>query len=64
MPLKRRRKKEVKEDPILMAFGRFQALWPMEGSKLGGPWKVPTLDIIVGYMVQFVNYLLITRHII
>ncbi len=54
----------MREDPNLMGFGRFQALWLMEGSKLGGPWKVPALDIIVGYMVQFVNYLLITRHII
>jgi hypothetical protein len=53
----------VREDPNLMAFGKFKALWPMEGSKLGGPWKVLALDIIVGYMVQFVNYLLITRHI-
>jgi hypothetical protein len=56
---KKRRRKKVKEDPNLVAngrfqcsmgFGRFQAWWPMEGSnvrwalegsKLGGQWKVP-----------------------
>jgi hypothetical protein len=28
--LKRRRRKEVKEDPNLVAIGRFQAWWPMK----------------------------------
>jgi hypothetical protein len=38
-PLKRKRRKEVKEDPNLVANGRFQCLWPFEGFKLGGLWK-------------------------
>jgi hypothetical protein len=29
-PLKRRKKKEVKEDPNLMAYGRFQCLMALE----------------------------------
>jgi hypothetical protein len=31
------------EVPSLVANGRFQAWWPMKGSKLGGQWKVPSL---------------------
>jgi len=31
--------------PSLVADGRFQAWWPMGGSKLGGPWNVPCLDV-------------------
>jgi hypothetical protein len=27
----------------LVALGRFQAWWPLEGSKLGGLWNVPYL---------------------
>ncbi len=52
-PLKKRRRKEVKENPNLVALGRFQAWWPMEGSNdwwplgkhlvwclmFGGLWK-------------------------
>jgi hypothetical protein len=43
------RRKEVKVDPklggqwnvpCLVAIGMFQAWWPLEGSKLGGHWKV------------------------
>jgi hypothetical protein len=43
--LLRRRRREVKVDPklggqwnvpSLVAIGRFQAWWPLEGSKLGG----------------------------
>jgi hypothetical protein len=29
--------------PSLVANGRFQAWWPLEGSKLGGQWKDPKL---------------------
>jgi hypothetical protein len=29
-----------------VAIGRFQAWWPLEGSKLGGHWKVPSLEAI------------------
>ncbi len=32
--------------PCLVANGRFQAWWPMEGSKLGGHWNVPCLVAI------------------
>ncbi len=43
MPLKRRKKKEVREKPnSIGGQWRFQAWWPMEGSKLGDQWKVPS----------------------
>jgi len=32
--------------PNLVANGRFQAWWPMEGSKLSGHWNVPSLVAI------------------
>jgi hypothetical protein len=32
--LKKRRRKEVKEDPNLVAIGRFQAWWLVEGSNV------------------------------
>jgi hypothetical protein len=47
--LLKRRKREVKVDPkfggqwnvpSLLAIGMFHAWWPLEGSKLGGHWKV------------------------
>jgi hypothetical protein len=41
--LLKRRRREVKVDPCLVANGRFHAWWPMEGSKLGGQWNVPSL---------------------
>jgi len=44
--LLKRRRREAKVDPNLVAIGRFQARWPLEGSKLGGHWKVPSLVAI------------------
>jgi hypothetical protein len=38
--LLKRRRREVKVDPKLVANGMFQAWWPMECSKLGGQWNV------------------------
>jgi hypothetical protein len=49
--LLKRRKKEVKVDPklggqwnvpSLVAIGMFHAWWPLECSKFGGHWNVPT----------------------
>jgi hypothetical protein len=51
--LKKRKRKEMKEEPNLMANGRFQAWWPLESSKFGsqwgsilfgGQWKVSMFD--------------------
>jgi len=48
------KEKEVKEKPnlvangrfqCLVALGRFQACWLMEGSKFGGLWKVLSLVV-------------------
>jgi hypothetical protein len=62
--LLKRKRREVKvdpklggqwKDPSLVAIGRIQAWWPLEGSKawwpmegfkLGGHWKVPSLVAI------------------
>jgi hypothetical protein len=40
---KGKEKRDVKKNPNLVANGRFQAWWLMEGSKLGGRWEVPSL---------------------
>jgi hypothetical protein len=36
----KRRRREVKIYPCLVANGRFHVWWPMEGSMLGGQWNV------------------------
>jgi hypothetical protein len=35
---KRKKRRDVKENPDLVANGRFQAWWPFECSMLGGQW--------------------------
>ncbi len=51
--LKKRRRKEARKGPNLLANGRFQGGGQMEGSKLGGQWKVSSLVAlkIIWYLV-------------